>query len=128
MKYNPYCEWSYRKKNRFRNFQIKVSLAFKRRRSLRGLLIFPRGVITVADQCGNKLSATRWMKLKRMGITEILKRIWILYANKIKSSDSFSKQPTQLIIELNSSLRHIIVTIVYFFLWTKNINNNNSAA
>ena len=39
------------KKIRFRNVQIKVSLAFKRRRSLRGLLIFPRGVITVADQC-----------------------------------------------------------------------------
>ena len=28
MKYSPYCEWSYRKKNGFRNVQIKVSLAF----------------------------------------------------------------------------------------------------
>ena len=36
-----------------KNVQIKVSLAFKRLRSLWGLLIFPRGVITVADQCGN---------------------------------------------------------------------------
>ena len=45
-----------------------------------------------------------------MGITEILTRIWLFSANKIKISESFSKQPTQLIVELNSSLRHIIVT------------------
>ena len=51
------------------------------------------------------------MKVKRMGITEILRRIWLFSANKIKSSESFSKQPSQLIVELNSSLRHIIVTI-----------------
>ena len=44
------------------------------------------------------------MKVKRMGITEILGRIWLFSANKIKSSESFSKQPssthrrTQLII------------------------------
>ena len=50
------------------------------------------------------------MKVKRMGITEILRRIWLFSANKIKSSESFSKQPTQLIVELNSSLQHIIVT------------------
>ena len=31
-------------------------------------------------------------------------------ANKIKSSESVNKQPTQFIVELNSSLRHIIVT------------------
>ena len=54
------------------------------------------------------------MKVKRMGITEILRRIWLFSANKIKSSESFSKQPTQLIVELNSSLQHIIVTYVYF--------------
>ena len=52
------------------------------------------------------------MKVKRMGITEILSRIWLFSANKIKSSDFFSKQPTQLIVQLNSSLPHIIVTIV----------------
>ena len=52
------------------------------------------------------------MKVKRMGITEILRWIWLFSANKIKSSDSFSKQPTQLIVEINSSLRHIIVTKV----------------
>ena len=45
-----------------------------------------------------------------MGITEILRRIWLFSANKIKSSESFSKQPTQLIIKLNSSLQHIIAT------------------
>ena len=50
------------------------------------------------------------MKVKRMGITEILRRIWLFSANKIKSSESGSKQPTQLIVELNLSLRHIIVT------------------
>ena len=50
------------------------------------------------------------MKFKRMGITEILRRIWLFSVNKIKSSESFSKQPTQLIVELKSSLRHIIVT------------------
>ena len=38
------------------------------------------------------------MKVKRMGITEILRMIWLFSANKIKSSESFSKQPTQLII------------------------------
>ena len=51
----------------------------------------------------NRLCATRWMKVKRMGITEILRRIWIFSANKIKSSESFNKQPTQVIVELNSS-------------------------
>ena len=53
------------------------------------------------------------MKVKRMGITEILKRILLFSANKIKSSESFSKQPTQLMVELNSSLRHIIDTQVH---------------
>jgi hypothetical protein len=38
------------------------------------------------------------MKVKRMRIKEILRRIWLFSANKIKSSESFSKQPTQLII------------------------------
>ena len=33
-----------------------------------------------------------------MGMTEILRRIWLFSANKIKSSEFFSKQPTQLII------------------------------
>ena len=33
-----------------------------------------------------------------MGITETLRRIWLFSANKTKSSESFSKQPTQLII------------------------------
>ena len=33
-----------------------------------------------------------------MGITEILSRIWLSSANKVKKSESVSKQPTQLII------------------------------
>ena len=38
------------------------------------------------------------MKVKRMGIREILRRIWLFTANKIKKiSESFSEQPTQLI-------------------------------
>ena len=50
-----------------------------------------------------------------MGITEILRMIWLYPANKIKRSESLSKQSTQLIVELNSSLQHIIVTIVSCF-------------
>ena len=50
------------------------------------------------------------MKVKRIGITEILRRICLYSANKIKSSESGSKQPTLLIVELNSSLWQIIVT------------------
>ena len=52
------------------------------------------------------------MKIKRMGITEILRSIWLFSANTIKSSESFSKHPTQPMVELNSSLWHIIVTNV----------------
>ena len=50
------------------------------------------------------------MKVKRMGMIEILRRIWLFLANKIKSTESFNKQTTQLIFELNSSLWHMIVT------------------
>ena len=60
----------------------------------------------------NRFRATRYMKVKRMGITEILRRIWLFSANKTKSSEFISKQPTQLIVKLNSSLRQIIVTYV----------------
>ena len=38
------------------------------------------------------------MKVKRMAIREILRRIWLFSANKMKISESVSKQPTQLII------------------------------
>ena len=51
-----------------------------------------------------------------MGITEILGRIWLFSTNKTKSFESFSKQPTQLIVDLNSSLQHIIVTKDCYFL------------
>ena len=33
-----------------------------------------------------------------MGIAEILRRVWLFYANKIRSPESFRKHPTQLII------------------------------
>ena len=46
-----------------------------------------------------------------MNVEIILRRIWLFSANKIKESESFSKQPTQFIGELNSSLPHIIVSI-----------------
>jgi hypothetical protein len=38
------------------------------------------------------------MKVKRMGIKEILRKTWLFSAKNIKSSESFSKQPTQFII------------------------------
>ena len=38
------------------------------------------------------------MKVMGKGITEILRRSWLFSTNKIKSSESGSKQPTQLII------------------------------
>ena len=60
----------------------------------------------------NRFRATRYMKVKRMGITEILRRIWLFSANKIKSPESGSKQPNQLIVQLSSSLWHIIVTLI----------------
>ena len=44
-----------------------------------------------------------------MRITWILRSICLFSANRIKSSEYFSKQLTQLIVQLNSSLRHIIV-------------------
>ena len=44
------------------------------------------------------------MKVKRMGKTEILRRIWLFSANTIKSSKFLVNN------KINSSLRHIIVT------------------
>ena len=52
----------------------------------------------------NRLRVTRQMKIKRMGLTEILRRIWLFFENKIKSSELFCKPTnsthrwTQLII------------------------------
>ena len=48
-----------------------------------------------------------------MGIREILKRIWLFSANRVKNNfESVSKQPNRLIVELSSSLWHIIVNLV----------------
>ena len=52
-----------------------------------------------------------------MGITEILRRIWLFSANKIKSPESVSKQPTQHIVELNSSLRQKLATNDFLLIW-----------
>ena len=56
------------------------------------------------------------MKVKRMGITKILRRIWLFSANKIKSSESFSKQPTQLIIVAHNCHKNF-ASIVYLPTW-----------
>ena len=60
-----------------------------------------------------------------MGITENLRRIWLFSPSKIKGFDSFSKQPTQLIFQLNSSLWHIIVTVIADPKTVVKINNIN---
>ena len=52
----------------------------------------------------NRFSATRCMKVKKMRVTEILSRIWLFSANKIKSSEPVSKKLIQLIVKLNTSL------------------------
>ena len=76
------------------------------------IIIFPlyHVIVSVTIMCPNdelswlftnKFSAARYMQVKRMGITEILRRIWLFSANTTKSSESFSKQPTQFIVKLN---------------------------
>ena len=60
----------------------------------------------------NRFMGTTYMKVKRMGIKESLRRFWLFSANKIKSSEYGNKQPTELNVKLNSSLRHIIVKIM----------------
>ena len=44
------------------------------------------------------------MKVKRMGITEIVRSIWLFSTKKIIRSESVSKQPTQIIIAVE--IRH----------------------
>ena len=53
-----------------------------------------------------RFRATRYMKVKRMGITEILKRIWLFSANKKKLWICISKQLT----------RHIFEFVILFYL------------
>jgi hypothetical protein len=43
------------------------------------------------------------MKVKGMGIKEILRTIWLISANKIKTFESVGKLSSQLKLELNSS-------------------------
>ena len=42
-------------------------------------------------------------KAMGLGIKEILRRIWLISASKIKSSESIYKQSTQVKLKLNSS-------------------------
>ena len=62
-------------------------------------------------------SATRYMKVKGIGITEILRRIWLIREKALNLLNS--KQPIQLIVQLKSSFRHIIVIIspIRICLW-----------
>ena len=48
-----------------------------------------------------------------MGVTEILRRIWLFSENKIKSSESFSEQPTQLIIAAHNCHKVLSLTVKY---------------
>ena len=64
------------------------------------------------------------MKVNRMGITEIFRRIWLYVTNKIKSYKSVSKQPTELVSELNSSLQQKLGTQVSKYLEGKQVCNH----
>ena len=52
------------------------------------------------------------MKVKRKGITEILRRIWLFSANKIKKALNLYVNN-----QLNSSLRHVIVTFILSIMY-----------
>ena len=49
----------------------------------------------------DRFSATRYMNVKRMGITEILRRIWLFSANKIRVLN--------LVVNNNSSSNQLII-------------------
>ena len=69
------------------------------------------------------------MKVKRMGIIEILRWFWFfLYINKTKSSESFRKQPNQLIVELNSLLWHILNCHTNLYLCWKKFKSKFSSS
>ena len=59
-----------------------------------GTIICPNGELFWLFTNGSR--ATRYMNIKKIGITEIFRRIRLFSANKMKSSESNSKQPTQL--------------------------------
>ena len=54
----------------------------------------------------NRVRATGYLKVKRMETTEFLRKVWLFSANKIKKTLNHLVNN-----QLNSSLRHIIVTI-----------------
>ena len=57
---------------------------------------WPERVVQRSFIKGHSFPIGLYMKVRRMGMTEILRRIWLFSANRIKNSESFSKQPTQL--------------------------------
>ena len=70
------------------------------------LIIFRRPTdVTLLSDSG--IPVTR--KVRKMGMREILRRIWLFSAIMIKSSESGSKQPTQLIITAHNC---------HNFMWT----------
>ena len=64
------------------------------------------------------LSATRCIKVKRIGIKETLRSIWLISGNKIKPSQSICKQSSKLKIKLRlkSSLWQTIATMDITYL------------
>ena len=57
----------------------------------------------------------KYMKVKIMEIKEILRRIGLFSENKTKSSESFCKQPTQLIIVAHNCQTSKRISSVFFF-------------
>ena len=64
-----------------------------------------------ATQFSDKVLLDTYMKVNGMRIKEILRRIWLLSANKIKPSESICKQSSQVKLELNLSFWQIITAI-----------------
>ena len=55
-----------------------------------------------------------------MGTPDFFRRIWLFLANKLKSSESVSKQPTQFIFEPNSSLVQKLGTLILVDIFNLN--------
>ena len=75
----------------------------------------------------NRVSAIKHMKVKRMGITEILRRIWLFSLIKIKSSESFNKQPTHHWIQLIIAADNWFTSLACLFFFCQNFRCTNLA-
>ena len=65
------------------------------------------------------------MKVKGMGIKEILRTIWLISANKIKTFESVGKLSSQLKLELNSSFWWITLFLFLFRFPKPFVNQSN---